>query len=68
MFIGKDVIKNNLACNGYRYHCNVIKPKELGNIKSRHWDLYAKPDTSIGLIKKPENVIFSLIQKDFMTL
>ena len=38
-----------------------ILVKELGNIKSRHWDLYAKPDTSIGLFKKPQNVVFSIL-------
>ena len=44
--------------------------RELWNIKSRHWDwdLYAKPDASIGLIKKPQNIVFSIIQKDFRTL
>ena len=41
--------------------------KELGKIKTRHWDLYVKPDASIGLIKKPQNVVFSIIQKDFRT-
>ena len=35
--------------------------KELCNIKSRHWDLYAKPDASIGFNKKPKNVVFSII-------
>ena len=34
--------------------------KELCNIKSRHRDLYAKPDVSIGLIKKPHNLSFFL--------
>ena len=34
-------------------------------MKIRHWDLYAKPDASIGLIKKPQNVVFSIITKDF---
>ena len=29
--------------------------KELGNIKSRHRDLYAKPDASIGFNRKPQN-------------
>ena len=32
--------------------------KELGNKKSRHWDLYAKSDASIGFNKKPQNVVF----------
>ena len=27
--------------------------KELGNIKSTHWDLYANPDASIGFNEKP---------------
>ena len=35
--------------------------KELGNIKSRHWDLNAKPNASIGFKKKPQNVVFSII-------
>ena len=30
-----------------------ILVKELGNIKSRHWDLYANPDALIGFNKKP---------------
>ena len=25
----------------------------------RHWDLYAKTDASIGLTKKPQNIVFS---------
>ena len=37
--------------------------KELGNIKSRHWDLYAKPDALIGFNKKLQNVVFSIIKK-----
>ena len=31
---------------------DVFLIKELGNTKSRHWDLYANPDTSIGFNKK----------------
>ena len=38
--------------------------KELSNIKRRHWDLYGKPAASIGLFKKLQNVVFSIIQKD----
>ena len=41
--------------------------KELGNIKSRQWDLYANPDASIGFNKKPKNVAFSIVKKDFRT-
>ena len=41
--------------------------KELGNIKSRHWDVYAKPYASIGFNKKPKNVVFSIIKKEFGT-
>ena len=41
--------------------------KELGKIKTRHWDLYVKPDASIGLIKKPQNVVISNTQKCFRT-
>jgi len=29
--------------------------------------LYAKPDASIGFNKKPKNVVFSIIEKDFRT-
>ena len=45
----------------------MVKGKELGNIKSRHWDLYAKPDTSIGFNEKPLNVVFSIIKQDLRT-
>ena len=30
----------------------IVLTKELGNIKSRHWDLYAKPDASVGFNEK----------------
>ena len=58
--------------------------KDLGNIKRRHWDLYTKPDASIGLIKKPQNyknilglfkhisyqnlVLFVIYRQKFITL
>ena len=45
----------------------VRNSKELGNIKSRHWDLYAKPDALIGFNKKPKNVVFSIIKKEIRT-
>ena len=45
----------------------TLGSKELGNLKSRHWDLYGKPDASIGIIKKPQNIVFSMIKKDFRT-
>ena len=34
-------------------HLMIAICKEFGNIKSRRWDLYAKPDASIGFNKKP---------------
>ena len=40
-------------------HTKLIYAKELGII--RHWDLYTKPDALIGLIKKSQNVAFSII-------
>ena len=51
----------------FRLGAYLLNIKELCNIKSRHWDLYAKPDASIGFHKKPKNVVFSIIYKDFRT-
>ena len=44
----------------------VRNSKELGNIKSRHWYLNAKPDALIGLIKKPQNFVIIFLDKIYL--
>ena len=46
-------LENDSAGFGQGFAKYLGLNKELGNIKSWHWDLYAKPDASIGFNKKP---------------